>query len=224
MLQEMAKVEGIKFDETLTGFKWLGNKAIDLGEKGFNTVFAFEEAIGFMCYDAVRDKDGVSALGVFSEWANHLYGQGKTVYEHLTSLYEKYGYWVSNNAYFICHDKQVINAIFDKIRYGANPIPVDGSYPYKLAYPEEINGIKVVSVRDLTIGYDSSTSDHKPTLPVSASSQMLTFRLANDCLMTLRTSDTEYKGSSLEQGRTELDAMVKSMIDICLEPVLNNLQ
>ena len=100
MLQEMAKQHGILFDETLTGFKWLGNRAIDLKEQGYSTVFAYEEAIGFMCHDIVHDKDGISALAIFSEWANHLYSKGMTVREHLDSLYKTYGYWVSNNAYF----------------------------------------------------------------------------------------------------------------------------
>lgn len=46
MIQEMAIVEGIHFEETLTGFKWLGNKAIELERKGFNVALAYEEAIG----------------------------------------------------------------------------------------------------------------------------------------------------------------------------------
>jgi phosphomannomutase len=43
MLEDLAKVEGIYFDETLTGFKWLGNRAIELEGIGKNVVFAFEE-------------------------------------------------------------------------------------------------------------------------------------------------------------------------------------
>jgi phosphomannomutase len=53
-----------------------------------------------MCYDLVRDKDGISALVIFAELANNLYKNGKTVLEYLESLYLKYGYWVSNNGYF----------------------------------------------------------------------------------------------------------------------------
>ncbi|KAJ3309024.1 Phosphoglucomutase-2 [Boothiomyces sp. JEL0838] len=224
MLEELAKMNGMRFEETLTGFKWLGNKAIEMEKEGTKAIFAYEEAIGFMCYDIVKDKDGVSALGVFSEWANHLYGKGQTVYDHLQNLYQKYGYWVSQNSYFICHDKPTINKIFDKIRYAPNSTNLD--------YPKEIGGFKVVYVRDLTIGYDNLAPNNKPTLPVSSSSQMVTFKLENDCLITLRTSGTEpkikyyteYKGRDAESGKTELAKIVQSMIDNLLEPQLNNLQ
>ncbi|KAJ3271811.1 Phosphoglucomutase-3 [Terramyces sp. JEL0728] len=224
MLEEFANVNGLRFEETLTGFKWLGNRAIDIEREGTKAIFAYEEAIGFMCHDVVKDKDGVSALGVFAEWANHLYGNGQTVYGHLQSLYKLYGYWVSQNSYFICHDKQTIAKIFDKIRYALNTTALD--------YPREIGGFKVIYVRDLTVGYDSLAPDNKPTLPVSSSSQMITFKLENNCLITLRTSGTEpkikyyteYKGKDAESGKTELAAIVQSMVDNLLEPQLNNLQ
>jgi phosphomannomutase len=46
MIEEMARVEGIYWEETLTGFKWLGTKAIELRERGFRVLMAYEEAIG----------------------------------------------------------------------------------------------------------------------------------------------------------------------------------
>lgn len=132
----------------------------------------------------------------------------------------------------VCHEKPVINRIFDKIRFGSNPTKTAGKYRYELCYPTAIGGFRVVSVRDLTIGYDSSTPDNTPTLPVSGSSQMLTFKLENDCLITLRTSGTEpkikyyteYKGTSFEQGSAELQKIVDSMIETLMEPSLNNLK
>lgn len=63
ILKAMAKQEGFNFVETLTGFKWMGNKAIELMEQGKHVLFAYEEAIGFMVTPTVLDKDGVSAGG-----------------------------------------------------------------------------------------------------------------------------------------------------------------
>ncbi|KAA6429978.1 MAG: phosphoglucomutase 2 [Trebouxia sp. A1-2] len=63
MLQAMAQEERFKFDETLTGFKWLGHRALELQQAGFTPLFAFEEAIGFMFAGApgsIKDKDGSS--------------------------------------------------------------------------------------------------------------------------------------------------------------------
>ena len=120
MLQAMAQKEGIHFYETLTGFKWLGNKAIDLKRENIHVFFAYEEAIGYMVSDLIRDKDGITALAVFAEWSNFLYSQNQTLCSYLDTLYEKYGYWVSKNHYYICHDPILIKKIFDKIRYGSH--------------------------------------------------------------------------------------------------------
>lgn len=51
----------------------------------------------------------------------------------------------------------------------------------------------MTSVRDLTSGYDSSQPDRKAVLPVSRSSQMITFTFNNGLVATLRTSGTEPK-------------------------------
>eukprot|EP00957_Ditylum_brightwellii_P173477 13207842-Ditylum_brightwellii.AAC.1 len=72
MLRAFAEAEGLHFEETLTGFKWLGNRAASLEEQGYIPLFAFEEAIGFMFGTILKDKDGISALAVFCEMANHV--------------------------------------------------------------------------------------------------------------------------------------------------------
>ena len=57
MIKRIAEKEGFLFEETLTGFKWLGNKAIELEKQGTQVLFAFEEAIGFMVGDVVKGND-----------------------------------------------------------------------------------------------------------------------------------------------------------------------
>lgn len=117
-LARMAEVEGFRFEESLTGFKWIGNTAMILEKHRLNVIFSYEEAIGFTIGDIVKDKDGVSALAFFSEWAVQLYKRGITAYDYLEELYKKYGYFVSENSYFICDDKKKIAKIFDRIRFG----------------------------------------------------------------------------------------------------------
>jgi len=222
MLAKIAKVENFHFEETLTGFKWIGNKAISLRKEGYTVPFAFEEAIGFMCGEFVNDKDGVSALALLAELAAQLAKKNMNIFDYLTSLYEKYGYFMCNNYYFICHEQKVINDFFDNIRYGEQKQPSDNpDYDFKLNYPKEIGGKKVIYVRDLTVNYDSDTPDHKALLPSSKSSQMITFKLdSNDCAITLRTSGTEPKikyyielsGESKEIAEKELKVVFEGML------------
>ena len=78
-----------RLQETLTGFKWLGNRAHELRERGEEVLFAFEEAIGYMCGCVVLDKDGISAAAVMAEFASWLDEQGKTLRQQLEELYAK---------------------------------------------------------------------------------------------------------------------------------------
>ncbi|KAI9267914.1 hypothetical protein BDA99DRAFT_504345 [Phascolomyces articulosus] len=223
-LARMAEVEGFRFEEALTGFKWIGNKSMDLENEGYYLAFAYEEAIGFTIGDLVKDKDGISALAFFAEWAVQLQKRELTINQYLETLYAKYGYFVSENSYFICDDKEVIKKIFERIRYGRDETQ-ENLKSGKYAYPKHIAGIHVVGVRDLTVGYDSTTPDNKPTLPVSASSEMITFRLENNAVFTIRTSGTEPKikyyselrGDSEEQARKDLSSVVQAIGDELVE-------
>eukprot|EP00795_Rhopilema_esculentum_P000450 gene450-10122_t len=78
ILQAIGAVEGFKVEETLTGFKWMANKAIDLMSQGKRVLFAFEEAIGFMYGTQVLDKDGVCAAAVMAEMASYIYNEKST--------------------------------------------------------------------------------------------------------------------------------------------------
>ena len=91
MLAQIAKVEGFHFEDTLTGFKWIGSRALALNSEGFRNLFGYEEAIGFCCGDVIFDKDGISAMAVFSELALWVYRQGYSLKQHMQKLYDKYG-------------------------------------------------------------------------------------------------------------------------------------
>ncbi|XP_073990789.1 phosphoglucomutase 2 isoform X2 [Rhodnius prolixus] len=233
ILKTMAKVEGFSFEETLTGFKWMGNRAYQLLKEGKEVLFAFEEAIGFMCGNAVLDKDGVSAAVAVAELATYLYNNGLTLTEKLAEIYNKYGHHLCDNSYFICHKPDVIRAIFNRLRNfqeKCNGFSLQ-SYPECL-----VNGkYKVISVRDLTTGFDSTKPDNKATLPISASSQMVTFTFDNGFVVTLRTSGTEPKlkyytelcaNPEIQNSETlqcTLKEMVISVVEEFLEPEKNGL-
>ncbi|KAI0807082.1 phosphoglucomutase first 3 domain-containing protein [Fomes fomentarius] len=193
MIEAIAHAEGFRFSECLTGFKYIGNTALTLEQEGFEVPFGYEEAIGFMFGSDLRDKDGVAASMVFAELVVSLQKQGKTASSHLNELYEKYGFFQTSNSYFICTEPRIIDTIFTRIRNfdgrGTSTTP---------SYPKSIAGLTVTSVRDLTIGYDSSNPPtYKPALPLS-SGHMVQFRAENKVdgtkiTLTTRTSGTEPK-------------------------------
>jgi phosphomannomutase len=95
MLGEIARHLGVHYEETLTGFKWIATRAIELEERGKRFVFGYEEALGYTAFDLVRDKDGVSAAVLFAELAAVCKARGTTVLEHLASLYRRFGFHAS---------------------------------------------------------------------------------------------------------------------------------
>ncbi|XP_017835817.1 phosphoglucomutase-2 [Drosophila busckii] len=188
ILKSMAAVEGFSFHETLTGFKWMANMAIELQRQGRTVLFGFEEAIGFMIGTKVLDKDGISAAAHVASMYTYLHEKKyMSLQEQLHEIYDTYGYHASIGSYLLCKDQQIICKIFTRLR------SFDAGQ--QATYPKSIlNGeYKISQVRDLTTGYDSSTPNKKPVLPVTPSTQMITFTFENGLVATLRTSGTEPK-------------------------------
>ncbi|XP_034107122.1 phosphopentomutase isoform X3 [Drosophila albomicans] len=231
ILKSMAAVDGFTAYETLTGFKWMGNKAIEEESAGRKVLFAFEEAIGFMVSTNVLDKDGVSAAAHVATMANYLRAEKNlTLQQKLQEIYNTYGYHTSNCSYVLCHDQEIITRVFNRLRTFDNGKP--NTYPTSI-----LNGeFEIQDVRDLTTGYDSSAADKRATLPVSSSSQMITFTFKNGLVVTLRTSGTEPKMKYYAEmcGKPEdkqwdkltatLNRMVEAIVNDFYEPEKNNLR
>ncbi|KAG9342451.1 hypothetical protein JZ751_016453 [Albula glossodonta] len=226
ILRAIALKEGFHFEETLTGFKWMGNRAKQLLDQGKMVLFAFEEAIGYMCCPAVLDKDGVSAAAIAAELTSYLATKDLSLSQQLKAIYDEYGYHITKNSYFICHDQDIIRQLFERLR----------NYDGENTYPKTCGGFTVSGVRDLTTGYDSDQQDKKAVLPTSKSSQMITFTFSNGGVATMRTSGTEPKikyytelcaapgNSDLKQLKMELDDLVDAIVDNFFEPKKNNLK
>ncbi|VDL92849.1 unnamed protein product, partial [Schistocephalus solidus] len=170
----------------------------------------------FMCGTTVLDKDGIGALATVCEMTSHLYAQNITLVQQLENIFDLYGKHVSNNGYYFCYEPPKIGKMFDRLR----KMPQTGHYP------AACGRFKVTGVRDLTVDYDSSYPDKKARLPVSASSQMITFSFDNGVILTLRTSGTEPKikyYSELcakptdKRSAAELEAELAELIAIMVE-------
>ena len=237
VLRAMAEHEVFQFHETLTGFKWMGNKAAELIASGHTFLFAYEVEIGFAMGAMSLDKDGVRTLAAFAELAFTLAARGLTVADHLQTLYARYGHHRMVNSYFFCPEPAKMTAVFAHVRalYG-NGLPfrlAAGTAPVPDLSPgESLEECTVVHVRDLTTGYDSGTQDGKPTLPVDPSSQMITLTLADRSVCTLRGSGTEPKlkyyvevvDADEAEAERRLSALSAVVVDALLQPSVHGLQ
>ncbi|KAF3687635.1 Phosphoglucomutase-2 [Channa argus] len=182
---------------------------------------------GYMCSPSVLDKDGVSAASIVGEMISYLGTKNTSLYQQLTTVYNEYGYHISKNSYFICHDQEVIRSLFERLRnYGGQ----------KDTYPSECGRFSISAVRDLTTGYDNNQPENKAVLPTSSSSQMITFTFSNGGVATMRTSGTEPKikyytelcaapgNSDVISLKKELDELVDAIVESFFEPQKNKLQ
>ncbi|KAG1736758.1 hypothetical protein EDB19DRAFT_1637442 [Suillus lakei] len=214
MIEAMAKIEGFHFVDCLTGFKFIGNTALDLVQAGYEVPFGYEEAIGYMFGSEIRDKDGVAATMVFAQLAASLRARGTTVSAHLQELYQRYGYFETSNSYFICTDPLVIDNIFRKIRSSGDMGSSQGR-----SYPSSIGGLRIQSVVDLTEGhgYDSANAPtYQPKLPLSLG-HMIQFRALSESddsriVLTIRTSGTEPKVKYYLEGSGSNRQAVHSLL------------
>jgi len=89
MIAKMAAHYGVRFEQTLTGFKWIGKLIKDHPELKF--IGGGEESYGYMVGDFVRDKDAVTSSLLAAEIACELKSKGLTLYDYLRDCYVKYG-------------------------------------------------------------------------------------------------------------------------------------
>lgn len=131
MLGRQAAAHDRRWQQTLTGFKWLG-KIDDL-------VFGYEEALGYSVAPHVaRDKDGVSAILAVLELAAELKAEGRTLLDLLDDLYREHGLHATGQLSVRVEDLSIIATAMSTLR----------STP-----PRLLAGLEVTSVDDLADGY-----------------------------------------------------------------------
>ncbi|CAH2076982.1 unnamed protein product, partial [Iphiclides podalirius] len=234
MLKAIVKGQG-HFVETLTGFKWMGNTTLLLSQQDKKTLFAFEEAIGYMCGARVPDKDGVSAAVQVASLASHLHSKGLSLNGQLQALYREFGYHVSHNGYYVCHEPATIQRIFRRIR----------NYHGSGVYPKKVGSCEIVHLNDFTEGVKipekANGEAHLTVIGTGldqdyTSGEMVAFRCHNGLSVTVRTSGTEPKlkfytelvcdaPTEREQDdmKRKLEAMVQEFIEELLQPKENGL-
>ena len=177
---KIAESFGVKMFETLTGFKFIGEKIQQFQDSGdYQFQFGFEESYGFLSSTFVRDKDGVNASLLVAEVAASCQAQGITLYDLVQEIFAKYGYYVEKVVSVTLPGKDGVTKM-KSIMAGLRDNP-----------PTEIGGMKVTAVRDYLKGTRTADGKAEPTgLPAS---DVLYFELEKGCWVCIRPSGTEPK-------------------------------
>lgn len=213
MADAIAKYYDVKLIEVLTGFKFIGQQILGFENSGKGTyLFGFEESYGCLIGTHARDKDAIVATMALCEAAAYYKTKGKTLWDAMIDMYERYGYY-----------KDDVKSITLKGIEGLAKIQeiLEG---LRSETPSQIGKYKVVSARDYKLDTikDMATGEVKPTgLPKS---NVLYYDLTDDAWLCVRPSGTEpkvkfyygVKGTSLEDAdrkSEELGAEVLAMIN-----------
>ena len=180
LLADIARKNGVKSYDVLTGFKYIGNKILELeGREQF--IGGGEESYGYLIGDFVRDKDAVSACTMIAEIAAWAKDQGKTFFDILCDLYVEYGFY-----------KEDLLSITKKGKSGSEEIK-QMMCDFRNNTPAKIAGSDVVCVKDYSTRLSTDTTTGK-TEPIDLpKSDVLQFFTADGSKITIRPSGTEPK-------------------------------
>ncbi|WP_394822857.1 phospho-sugar mutase [Pendulispora albinea] len=182
MLGAIALALGVHYEETLTGFKWIAHRAMQLeNSEGYTFIFGYEEALGYTIRDIVRDKDGISAVVLISEIAAVLAERGRTLKDELELLARKYGLYASGQV--------------NVTRKGAKGAEEIRSWMRRLREnpPTEVGSLKVISVVDIEAGTRRLVADGKTETIALPPSDVIVLELSGRARIIVRPSGTEPK-------------------------------
>ncbi|MGI6737262.1 MAG: phospho-sugar mutase [Anaerovoracaceae bacterium] len=181
MFNKICAVNGVTAVETLTGFKFIGEKIKEFEETGAHTfLFGFEESLGFLAGTYARDKDAVVAAMLIAEMGCWYKTRGMTLYDGLQELYRRYGYYreVTKSIVFEGLDaQQRMQQLMAQLRR---------------RHPAAI-GLPVRRVRDYQQGTVTDLADGATVPTGLGRSDVLFYELEDDCAAVVRPSGTEPK-------------------------------
>lgn len=207
MGRAVADAYDVATTDTLTGFKYIGEKIHEFDANGKTFVFGFEESYGYLISSFVRDKDAVQAAAMSCEMAYYWDKQGKTLLDALDTLYEQHGYFQEDMTSLTLKGKEgseQIEHIMTDIR--SNPL-------------ESIAGFQVGQAEDYLAGERTMMTSGKKEMIQLPKENMMKFILDCESWVCLRPSGTEPKikcyygvrGETEEKARVKLAALKSAM-------------
>ena len=206
---KVASLYGVETEQTLTGFKYIGDKiarAIENNGKVFQ--IGYEESYGYLINSDVRDKDGVQSVLLICEMASYYKHQGKTLLEVYEEIQEKLGYHIETQYSYVAEGMSGVQKIKDLMA------------SLRESKISKIAGEDVVINED----YVSLTKvDHGVTLPLNyEQSDVLRYVFEDGSFVAIRPSGTEPKvkfyfalsGKTYEDALNRHDRVKQYIIDL----------
>lgn len=209
MAKAIAKAYGVKLIEVLTGFKYIGEQIRYFEEQeSYQYVFGLEESYGCLAGTYARDKDACVAVMMLCEVASWCKKHGKTLWDEMLSMYEKYGYYREGL------ETKTLKGI-DGAAQIQEMMSSSRSNP-----PKELGGFTVLAVRDYKADTRKDMVTGEVTKTGLPSSNVLYYELSDDAWCCVRPSGTEpkikyyfgVKGSSLSDAETKLEALKQDLL------------
>jgi phosphoglucomutase len=178
----IAKAYGLDTVDTLTGFKFIGEKIKQYEESGqYEFQFGYEESYGYLIRPFCRDKDAVQSVLFACEVAAYYKSQGKTLYDGLLEVFAKHGFFREDLVSLTLKGKDGAEQIQKMMAtFRGNP-------------PKEVAGLTVVAVEDYKESIVTSLQDgHKEEIHLPKSN-VLKYQLEDGSWFCLRPSGTEPK-------------------------------
>ena len=200
MARVVAEAHGVKSYNTFTGFKFMAEKKNQLEAAGQgHVIFSYEESIGYMIGDYVRDKDAVTASLLLTEMTAWYATQGMTLLDALDALYAKYGYY----------GEKTLNLVMP----GLEGMALMANLMAKLRQtpPAEIAGTTVLRQKDYQDGTERDTASGAVSPMALVGSNVLAYDLADETTIVVRPSGTEpkIKVYVLAKGKDSTDSQEK---------------
>ena len=200
MARVVAEANGVKSYNTFTGFKFMAEKKNQLEAAGQgHVIFSYEESIGYMIGDYVRDKDAVTASLLLTEMTAWYAAQGMTLLDALDALYAKNGYY----------GEKTLNLVMP----GLEGMALMANLMAKLRQtpPAEIAGTTVLRQKDYQDGTERDTASGAVSPMALVGSNVLAYDLADETTIVVRPSGTEpkIKVYVLAKGKDSTDSQEK---------------
>ena len=180
MMGPVAASHGARWEQTLSGHKWIQNRALELMEQGLDYVFGYEEALGYAPSLAVRDKDGISSALRIADMASRLKARGETLLDARDELWGKHGFFADRQLslkFEGAAGQARMNAVVNRFRD---------------SIPDRIGGLAVLRMLDLERQLQWTPLGMRPFADLPQSN-VLVFELQGGHRLMLRPSGTEPK-------------------------------